>query len=273
MGAGTVAVCGADGFLQRLSGPAEQRLLELLSYGLVVLGAASALLLCFIPMPYGRYSSRRFGCLLPARPAWLLQELPALLIPLGLAACSGAARVAERPNGVLLGLFVVHYAHRALVFPLLIREGKPTPLFTFVLALLFCVYNGYLQGRSLSNYAKYPSTWLKEPFFIAGFLGWLIGMAINIHSDHILRNLRKPGETGYAIPRGGMFEYVSGANFFGEILEWFGFAIACCTIQSLAFALCTLFILGSRAKQHHQWYLEKFEDYPKSRKILIPFVY
>uniref|UniRef100_A0A8B9QRJ9 Uncharacterized protein n=1 Tax=Apteryx owenii TaxID=8824 RepID=A0A8B9QRJ9_APTOW len=96
----------------RLSGPAEQRLLELLSYGLVALGAASALLLCFIPMPYGRYSSRRFGWLLPARPAWLLQELPSLLIPLGLAACSGAARVSERPNGVLLGLFVVHYAHR-----------------------------------------------------------------------------------------------------------------------------------------------------------------
>ncbi|PKK34375.1 steroid-5-alpha-reductase, alpha polypeptide 1 (3-oxo-5 alpha-steroid delta 4-dehydrogenase alpha 1), partial [Columba livia] len=162
---------------------------------------------------------------------------------------------------------------RALIFPLLIRQGKPTPFFTFVLALLFCVYNGYLQGRSLTNYAKYHSDWLKDPRFITGLIGWLVGMAINIHSDHILRNLRKPGETGYKIPRGGMFEYVSGANFFGEILEWFGFALACCTIESLAFALCTLFILGSRAKQHHQWYLEKFEDYPKNRKIVIPFVY
>ncbi|NXK94949.1 S5A1 dehydrogenase, partial [Formicarius rufipectus] len=162
---------------------------------------------------------------------------------------------------------------RALIFPLMIREGKPTPFFTFVLALLFCIFNGYLQGRSLSNYAKYPLGWLKDPCFITGFIGWLIGMAINIHSDHILRNLRKPGETGYKIPRGGMFEYVSGANFFGEILEWFGFALACCTIESLAFALCTLFILGSRAKQHHEWYLEKFEDYPKDRKIVIPFLY
>ncbi|KFP27643.1 3-oxo-5-alpha-steroid 4-dehydrogenase 1, partial [Colius striatus] len=167
--------------------------------------------------------------------------------------------------------FLVHC--RALIFPFLIREGKPTPFFTFVLALLFCSCNGYMQGRSLSNYAKYPPCWLKDPCFITGFIGWLIGMAINIHSDHILRNLRKPGETGYKIPRGGMFEYVSGANFFGEILEWFGFALACCTIESLAFALCTLFILGSRAKQHHQWYHEKFEDYPKDRKIVIPFVY
>ncbi|NXS00471.1 S5A1 dehydrogenase, partial [Oxylabes madagascariensis] len=106
------------------------------------------------------------------------------------------------PNRVLLGCFLLHYAHRALIFPFLIREGKPTPFFTFVLALLFCVFNGYLQGRSLTTYATYPAGWLSDLRFIIGFLGWLIGMAINIHSDHILRNLRKPGETGYKIPRG-----------------------------------------------------------------------
>ncbi|XP_074002384.1 3-oxo-5-alpha-steroid 4-dehydrogenase 1 [Numenius arquata] len=267
-----MGVDGVCAFWRRVSGPEEQRLLELLSWGLVALGVTSGLLLRFIPMPYGRYSSRRFGWLLPVRLAWALQELPSLLVPIGLAACGGATSAAW-PNRLLLGCFVLHYAHRSLIFPLLIRAGKPTPFFTFVLALLFCAYNGYLQGRSLTNYAKYPSGWLKDPLFITGFIGWLVGMAINIHSDHILRNLRKPGETGYKIPRGGMFEYVSGANFFGEILEWFGFALACCTIESLAFALCTLFILSSRAKQHHQWYLEKFEDYPKCRKIVIPFLY
>lgn len=94
------------------SGPEEQRLLELLAYGLVALGAGAALLLRFVPMPYGRYSTRRFGpLLLPARPAWALQELPSLLVPLGLAACGGAATGAW-PNRLLLGCFVVHYAHR-----------------------------------------------------------------------------------------------------------------------------------------------------------------
>jgi len=102
---------GVCGLWCRLSGPEEQRLLELLAYGLVALGAGSAVLLAFIPMPYGRYSSRRFGWLLPARPAWALQELPSLLLPLGLAACGGAAAAAG-PNRVLLGCFVVHYAHR-----------------------------------------------------------------------------------------------------------------------------------------------------------------
>uniref|UniRef100_A0A8C9G0H4 Steroid 5-alpha reductase C-terminal domain-containing protein n=1 Tax=Pavo cristatus TaxID=9049 RepID=A0A8C9G0H4_PAVCR len=96
-------------FWQWAMGPREQRLLELLSYGLVALGVVSALLLRFIPMPYGRYSSRRFGWLLPARPSWLLQELPALLVPIALASCIPAWRL---PNAVLLSCFILHYVHR-----------------------------------------------------------------------------------------------------------------------------------------------------------------
>lgn len=38
--------------------------------------------------------------------------------------------------------------------------------------------------------------------FSSGIVMFLVGMTINIHSDHILRSLRKPGETGYVIPRG-----------------------------------------------------------------------
>uniref|UniRef100_A0ACB8EBZ5 3-oxo-5-alpha-steroid 4-dehydrogenase 1 n=1 Tax=Sphaerodactylus townsendi TaxID=933632 RepID=A0ACB8EBZ5_9SAUR len=106
-----------------------------------------------------------------------------------------------------------------------------------------------------------------------GVAGWVSGLLINICSDHILINLRKPGETGYKIPRGGLFEYVSGANFFGEIVEWSGFALACCTVESAVFALSSFLILSTRAQHHHQWYHEKFENYPQSRKILIPFVY
>ncbi|XP_074842072.1 3-oxo-5-alpha-steroid 4-dehydrogenase 1 [Carettochelys insculpta] len=257
----------------RLSGLEEQRLLRSLSYGLVGLGVVVMLVRTHLPLPYGRYSSRSFGCPVAVRLAWALQELPSLLVPLGLSLFSGAARVSEWPNRVLLALFMGHYLHRALIFPFLIHGGKPTPFLIFVLAFIFCVYNGYLQGRSLSHFAEYPSDWLKGPCFIVGFAMWLGGMAINIYSDHILRNLRKPGETDYKIPRGGLFEYVTGANFFGEIVEWFGFALASCTIESASFAICTLFTLGSRAQHHHQWYHEKFEDYPKSRKVLIPFVF
>ncbi|AWP04888.1 putative 3-oxo-5-alpha-steroid 4-dehydrogenase 1 isoform 3 [Scophthalmus maximus] len=123
-------------------------------------------------------------------------------------------------------------------------------------------------------FCHYVQRSLIYPFLIrGGSVLWLVGWLVNVHSDHILRNLRKPGETGYKIPTGGMFEYVSGANFLGEITEWAGFALAGHSVHSSAFAIFTAVVLTSRAVAHHKWYLAKFEDYPKSRKALIPFLF
>ncbi|XP_073747200.1 3-oxo-5-alpha-steroid 4-dehydrogenase 1 isoform X2 [Callorhinus ursinus] len=130
------------------------------------------------------------------------------------------------------------------------------------------------RRRSASAARPTASSWPCSSFTTRnGFCLWLIGMLINIHSDHILRNLRKPGETGYKIPRGGLFEYVTAANYFGEVVEWCGYSLAGWSLQGGAFALFTFCILFTRARQHHQWYLEKFEDYPKFRKIIIPYLF
>lgn len=37
-----------------------------------------------------------------------------------------------------------------------------------------------------------------------GVLLFILGMGINIHSDYILRQLRKPGEITYKIPQGNV---------------------------------------------------------------------
>ena len=68
-----------------------------------------------------------------------------------------------------------------------------------------------------------PSTLIQSLSWLGLFL-FLLGMTINIHSDSILRGLRSPGETGYRIPHGGFFSLISAPNYFGETLEWAGFA-------------------------------------------------
>ncbi|XP_069348871.1 3-oxo-5-alpha-steroid 4-dehydrogenase 1 [Eulemur rufifrons] len=251
----------------------QERPLDALAYLeclLALLGFAS---LSIVGSPYGRYSSPSSGPRVPARAAWAVQELPSLAVPLYECARASPERLRSAPNRVLLAMFIAHYVHRSLIFPFLIRGGKPTPLYSCVVAFFFCAYNGYLQSRYLSQYAVYADDWVTDPRFLIGFVLWLIGMLINIHSDHILRNLRKPGETGYKIPRGGLFEYVTTANYFGEIVEWCGYALASWSLQGGAFALFTFCILLPIAQKHHQWYLKKFEDYPKFRKILIPFLF
>ena len=47
---------------------------------------------------------------------------------------------------------------------------------------------------------------------------------------------------------------MSGANFFGETMEWWGFAIACWTLPALVFAVMTTVMIGTRALTHHRYY-------------------
>merc|ERR1711957_439373 len=205
--------------------------------------------------------------------AWILQELPSLALPL---ICYGISNLQGiNANVILLGYFIAHCTNRTLIFPLRMRGGKKTPFGVFISALGFCLMNGYINGRYLATYAVYDKDYLTSPCFIIGSILFWVGLSINWHSDGILRDLRKPGETGYKIPQGGMFTYISGANFFGEIIEWAGFAIATGgAIPAVTFALSTFFNIAPRAVSHHDWYLQKFEDYGKlGRKRLIPFIY
>jgi steroid 5-alpha reductase family enzyme len=123
--------------------------------------------------------------------------------------------------------------------------------------------------------------------FLIGVALFFAGMACNIFSDAALHALRDSGDNRqqkqkgvlargsarYKIPRGGAFEWVSCANYFGEVVEWTGFAVACWSLPALAFAVYTFCNLGPRAHHHHNWYKNKFEDYPSSRKAIIPFVW
>ena len=83
-----------------------------------------------------------------------------------------------------------------------LTRGKSTPLAPVATAFCVCGINGYLQARYLTNYLHYDFSWFYDPRFVGGHLVFLVGMAINIHSDSVLRSLRAPGETAYKIPRG-----------------------------------------------------------------------
>ena len=139
------------------------------------------------------------------------------------------------------------------------------PLFAFC----FCTLNGTSQALQL---IRYPCADATAPQFLLGIVLFLLGLYVNVQSDTILRNLRPPGSSEYKVPRGGMFEFVSQANFFGEIIEWIGYALACGNIVAALFVVNTCLNVVPRALQTHQWYKEKFEDYPKARKAIFPYI-
>ena len=118
---------------------------------------------------------------------------------------------------------------------------------------------------------------------------------------------------GYKIPRGGLFEWVSAANYAGEIFEWAGWALAAGSLPAAAFAWFTFCNLAPRGWRHHLWwvgggcgcgwgdaagfprrsplplsattrsrppppplphrYKQRFPRYPPQRRAVIPFVW
>lgn len=127
-------------------------------------------------------------------------------------------------NWFLGAMFVAHYLYRSVIYSFFISYSmKPIDLMVLLSAASFNVLNGYNQAQGVATV---------QTISVLGVAVWLVGLAINVHSDIHLCNLRKsavektdprsvskPAKTDYFIPVSGMYEYVSCANYFGEIVE------------------------------------------------------
>jgi hypothetical protein len=238
----------------------------------IVLGLAFFVLWLNVTAPYGRHVRPGWGPVMPNRLGWIVMESVSLvLFPLLFLAGPGGKDAAM---WIMVAMWTAHYAHRTLVFPLRIRtRNKVMPVVIFGAAVVFNTVNSGLNGYYLGWLsAPYTDAWLRDPRFIIGSALVLAGAAINIWADNRLIGLRSGGETGYAIPRGGLFEYVSCPNHLGEIVEWLGFAILCWNLPALSFAVWTMALLIPRSLAHHRWYRAQFPDYPPRRKAVVPFL-
>lgn len=250
----------------------EQQFFDILVRSWLAMAAVTFVALRFLAAPYGRHARTGWGPTVHRTTGWVVMESPALVLPILLALTAG---LANRGGAVvLLVLFALHYANRTLIFPFRMRGGATAmPVAIMAMGFVFNLVNGYMQGRYLFTIGPQRGLdWLADPRFVIGAVVFLTGFVLNLSSDAVLRNLRKPGESGYKIPTGSAFTWVSCPNYLGEIIEWTGWAIATWSLPGLAFALWTAANLVPRAIQHHKWYKNKFPDYPASRKAVIPFV-
>ena len=251
----------------------EERLHGMLVWAVLAMAVPTFLYLWRRAAPYGRhYAGAGWGPHMPTRLAWIVMELPAPALFLAVYLYGGAAF--QIVPLLFLAMWQGHYLQRTFVYPFRVRaSGRKTPLLLVGSGFLFNALNAYLNARFISEFGEYAADWLADPRFLLGGGIFLAGLALNLHADHTLTRLRRPGETGYAIPRGGGFRFVSCPNYLGEILEWLGWAVATWSPCGLAFMLFTVANLAPRARSNHRWYRETFPEYPARRRALIPGIY
>jgi 3-oxo-5-alpha-steroid 4-dehydrogenase 1 len=168
-------------------------------------------------------------------------------------------------------------------------KGKKSqmPLAVMFMGIAFNILNAMMQGYWIffesykQNYhvlgLSYTDVaWLWSPQFIIGVIIFFFGFYVNLRSDYIIRHLRKSDEdTKHYLPEGFMFEYVTSANYFGELMEWLGFAILTWSISGLVFFIWTFANLVPRANAIYQHYKEEFGEIMERKhlKRVFPFIY
>jgi 3-oxo-5-alpha-steroid 4-dehydrogenase 1 len=245
---------------------------SLLVWCWILLAMVMFVVLLFIKAPYGRYSSGNWGITISNRWGWFLMEIisPAVFLFFFIRGESDKNSV----TWFIAGLFLLHYANRSLIYPFRIKtKGKKMPLMVVSMAVFFNVANGSILGYFLGNLqTTYSQAWINDFRFIAGTLLFFSGIFINLSADEKLIHLRRNNPDEYRIPFGGMFNLISCPNFFGEILEWLGYALLCWSLPALSFFVWTFCNLVPRALDHHRWYRQHFRDYPENRKAIFPWV-
>ena len=244
---------------------------------MTVLAVIVFTVLLHVTAGYGMMYNSKWGPTISNKTGWILMEFPAFAAMTAIWLTAPVSIRFNSPQVVMTALFLLHYFQRTFIFPLLIKGKSRMPLAIIIMGLIFNTINAYMIGGWLFyvGVSEYDSHWLLNPLFITGLIIFVTGMLINIQSDRIIRNLRKPGDTRHYIPRGGLYRYVTSANYFGELTEWVGYAILTWSVGGLVFVLWTFANLAPRARSIHKRYIDEFgTEYSKlKRRYIIPFIY
>ena len=246
-----------------------------------LIGLVIFVTLYYVDAGYGKMRSEKWGPAINNKIGWFLMEMPVFLIVLYLWAISPYTVTRRAPYWVFLLIFEFHYFQRSFIFPFLLKGKGQMPIVIMLLSVIWNLMNGYIQGFWLFHLAPkyfpemYSTAWLYDPRFIIGTLIFIAGWIINMHSDHVIRNLRKPGDTNHYLPKKGLYKYVTSANYFGEITEWFGFAILTWSFAGLLFWWFSCCNLVPRANSIYHKYEQEFPDEFDRKKLkrIIPFIY
>ncbi|GAB4399192.1 MAG: hypothetical protein OHK003_23030 [Anaerolineales bacterium] len=161
---------------------------------------------------------------------------------------------------------VIHFGKRVLESLFLHRYSGPIDLFTTLLIAAFYSLAAGMLGWVNNNPLPAPDVW-----FYLGILLFILGITGNFYHHKLLADLRK-NSLDYFIPKGGWFKYVVCPHYLFEIVTWLGIALLSRHLVAWLILLFIIFYLTARALRVLKWYHEKFKDFPKDRKAILPFI-
>jgi 3-oxo-5-alpha-steroid 4-dehydrogenase 1 len=246
---------------------------DLYQSSLILIFSVAALvfvILFYISAPYGKFLRKGWGPVIKAKWAWMIMEFPS---PAFITFFFIISENKSLPQVIFVLFWLSHYFHRTFVYPF--RQSgreKAYPFILVTMAIVFNSMNGFVNGYGVFMLKTYNDSWLYSWQFISGTLIFFTGFIINKTADEKLGKMRSESPVEYIIPEGWLFSYISSPHYFGEIIEWAGWAVMTWSLPGFAFFIFTIANLFPRAVSSHNWYKQNFPDYPANRKAVIPFI-
>ena len=140
---------------------------------MAIAGLAVFATLYFVEAGYGMLLNSKWGKTIKSKTGWLLMEAPVFIVMATLFLMFG--RDAQSGNLLIFSLFMLHYLHRAFIYPHLIVGNGRMPLSIISMGVFFNLINGVLQGEWLFAHAPldYYGDWnvlLDSASFIVGVI-------------------------------------------------------------------------------------------------------
>ncbi|XP_073278459.1 polyprenal reductase 2-like [Primulina huaijiensis] len=140
-----------------------------------------------------------------------------------------------------------------------------------------------VKGKDRMKITEYDVWGHVNPLLLLKWYAWLgaavffFGWIHQYRCHTILGSLRENEEqvNDYAVPHGDWFEYASSAHYLAEIVIYGGLVIAS-GFSDVTILLLFGFVVANLtlvAAETQKWYLHKFDNYPKNRRAIIPFIY
>lgn len=168
---------------------------------------------------------------------------------------------------VVYGAVMLHFTKRTLESLLLHKySGRIAPLTFGIIVIAYALMGGMISWLNVEPLQN------MDILFYLGFLFVLVGEIGNFYHHRLLANLRT-GKEKYYIPKGGWFEYATCPHYFFELVVWLGIFFLSRHFFTLLVFIAMLSYLTARSIKTRQWYRNRFPNYPKDRKYMIPFLF
>lgn len=224
------------------------------------------------PFGYSKFADRTARFRLPARTGMFLLYLPAAI---AFPVLHFLLAVPVSPWHVLVTVLgMVHFSKRCAEVLWLHRFSGVTNLVSTGMIASLYLTTALMVELALSQ--DMAADWAGGTWRIWDLLGlllWCIGLGGNAYHHWLLANLRVPGETGYKVPRGGLFPWVACPHYLFELIGWVGFSLVMSHITSWVILFTMSCYLAGRSYSTLRWYRERDLDIPSGWRRLIPFVF